>query len=242
MSKFSRPTFPRADALRALAFLGIAAGSLSGCVTDYASNDGVAFIDYHERYPIVLAEAPTSLDVYPVGGRLDALSAAKVRGFAERYRGFGSGRMVILAPAGTREANRAIVGEIRRTLYASGMRGYVTVGTYRVFDGTIANPVRLVFRGLKAEVRSPCGVWPSDVASASSIQGWKNESYENFGCATQSTLAAEIDDPRDVVQQRASSPPDEEMRLRAIGAVRKGQDPGTDWKTQNTAIGTVGGG
>jgi hypothetical protein len=32
------------------------------------------------------------------------------------------------------------------------------------------------------------------------------------------------------------------MRLRAIGNVRKGQDPGTEWKTQTTTIGTVGGG
>jgi pilus assembly protein CpaD len=91
-------------------------------------------------------------------------------------------------------------------------------------------------------VRAHCGEWPSDLASGTSIQTWKNDNYENFGCATQSTLAAQIDDPRDLASQRASTPPDEEMRLRAIGAVRRGSDPGTDWKTQNTAIGTVGGG
>jgi hypothetical protein len=28
--------------------------------------------------------------------------------------------------------------------------------------------------------------------------------------------------------------------MRAIGDVRLGQDPGTSWKTQNTAIGQVG--
>ena len=44
MSKSSRPTLPSAGTLRALACLGIAACSLSGCVTEYASNDGVAFI------------------------------------------------------------------------------------------------------------------------------------------------------------------------------------------------------
>jgi pilus assembly protein CpaD len=101
--------------------------------------------------------------------------------------------------------------------------------------------VRLVFQGLKAVVPSRCGQWPSDLTSASSLQGWKNESYENFGCATQSMLAAQVDDPRDLTVQRASTPPDENMRLRAIAAVRKGEDPGTNWKTQNTAIGTVGG-
>jgi pilus assembly protein CpaD len=99
-----------------------------------------------------------------------------------------------------------------------------------------------VFQGLKAEVASRCGEWPTDIASGSSIDGWKNTGYPNFGCATQAGLAAQIADPRDLVQARASTPPDETMRLRAIQQVRKGQDPGTDWKTQNTTIGTVGGG
>ena len=62
----------------------------------------------------------------------------------------------------------------------------------------------------------------------------------NFGCATQAALAGQVDDPRDLVQARASSPPDEAMRLRAIEQVRKGADPGTDWKNSLTAIGTVG--
>ena len=70
----------------------------------------------------------------------------------------------------------------------------------------------------------------------------KNQSYPNFGCATQSALAAQIDDPRDLVQARGSTPPDETMRLRAIQKVRQGEDPGTNWKTTTTTIGTVGGG
>jgi hypothetical protein len=31
------------------------------------------------------------------------------------------------------------------------------------------------------------------------------------------------------------------MRMRAIGDVRNGEDPGTNWKTQITPIGQVGG-
>ena len=107
-------------------------------------------------------------------------------------------------------------------------------------DHTLASPVRLVFQGLKAEVASRCGQWPADLASGSSIETWKNDNYANFGCATQSALAAQIDDPRDLVQARGSTPPDEAMRLRAIGQVRKGVDPGTEWQTKNTPIGQVG--
>ena len=43
-------------------------------------------------------------------------------------------------------------------------------------------------------------------------------------------IAAQVDDPRDFVQPRALGPSDVAMRTRAIEAVRKGQDPGTQWK------------
>ena len=224
-------------------WIGATALSLSGCLTgqQYASDNQVTAVDYHERHPIVLDKAATTLDLFPVGGRLDGLSTDKLKAFAQRYRGFGAGEVTILTPAGDRAA-AALVSDIRRALYADGLRGYVAVGSYPVEDRTLASPVRLVFQGLKAEVANRCGQWPADLASGSSIEGWKNESYYNFGCATQSALAAQIDDPRDLVQARGSTPPDETMRLRAIEQVRKGTDPGTDWKVQITPIGQIGGG
>ncbi len=223
--------------------LSATALALSGCLTgvQYASDNQISASDYHERHPIVLGKAATTLDLFPVGGKLDVLSSDKVKAFAERYRDFGSGEVTILTPAGDRYSGQ-IVPDIRRELYANGLRGYVQVGSYPVEDATLASPVRLVFQGLKAHVADRCGQWPTDLASGASIESWKNQSYPNYGCATQSALAAQIDDPRDLVQARASGPPDETMRLRAIQNVRKGADPGTDWKTQTTTIGTVGGG
>ncbi len=220
--------------------LALIAASLSGCGVDYANPDTIAYRDYHERHPIVLAQAPTVVNVYPVGVGLDPQSAASVKSFAQRYREFGSGEIVILAPEGSRAAGANVVAEIRKELYANGLRGYVAVGSYSARDKTLGSPYRLAFQGLKAKVPSRCGQWPSDLASGTSVEGWKNESYENFGCATQSVLAAQVDDPRDFAHARALGPADEEMRLRAIGNVRKGVDPGTDWKTTITAIGAVG--
>ena len=221
--------------------LGAAALSLSGCLSgvQYASDNPLTAVDYHERHPIVLAQTANILDLFPVGGHLDDLSVSKVRAFAERYRNFGSGEVTILTPAGD-GASARIVPAIRRQLYADGLRGYVAVGSYPIQDRSLASPVRLMFQGLRAQVADRCGQWPTDLASGSSIDGWKNDSYPNFGCATQSAMAAQIDDPRDLVQARALAPPDTDMRMRAIQQVRKGADPGTDWKTQLTAIGAVG--
>jgi pilus assembly protein CpaD len=222
--------------------LGLSAFGLSGCGVDYASPEAVYPYDYRERHPIVLAHAPARLEVFPVRGGIDAQSKANIRSLAARYRSFGSGPMVILTPAGRHDGNLKVVNEIRRALYSSGLRGDVSVGSYPVGDPVAAAPVVVTFRSLKAVELSRCGQWPRDLDSADSIQGWKNEPYWNYGCATQSMLAAQVDDPRDLVQSRASSPPDEDMRLRAISNVRNGQDPGTNWKTTTTTIGTVGGG
>src|SRR5208282_3943081 len=92
-----------------LLLAGLAAAPLAGCGLDSARDDPVGPSDYHQRHPIVLAQAPTTLDVYPVGGGLDSQSAADIRAFAQRYRALGTGRITILAPAGAPEANAKVV-------------------------------------------------------------------------------------------------------------------------------------
>ncbi len=239
------PPLPRRSLVRALGVAGlfvVATTSLAGCGVNYASNDSAPPGDYHERYPIVVGEAPTTLDVYPSGGALDQQSIDNIRAFAQRYREFGDGRIAILAPAGERGRDARAIDQIRRALAGAGLRGYVTVGSYPDADANRASPVRLVFQGLKATVAGQCGLWPTDLASGGTIEGWKNDDYPNFGCATQATLAAQVADPRDLAQSRATGPGDVTMRLRAIGDVRNGTDPGTDWKTKLTPIGQVGAG
>jgi pilus assembly protein CpaD len=219
--------------------LGAAAMSLSGCLSgvEYLS-DNPAAAEYHEQHPIILGKGVTTLDLFPTGDKLDELTAAKLKGFAERYREFGASEITILTPAGDGHLS-SFVPQIRRELYVDGLRGYVGVSSYPAGDRTLASPIRLVYQGLKAEVADRCGKWPTDLASGSSIETWKNQHYPNFGCATQSALAAQIDDPRDLVQARASSPPDEAMRLRAIQDVRKGADPGTNWSVTTSNLGAV---
>lgn len=221
--------------------LGATALSLSGCLSGvpYATDNPATAAEYQQVHPIVLGKGVTTLDLFPTGERLDRLTLDKLKGFAERYRDFGESEITVLTPAA--EPHQAVfVSQIRRELYANGLRGYVAVSSYPPGDPTMASPIRLVYQGLRAHVADRCGQWPTDLASGTSLEGWKNQHYPNFGCATQSALAAQIDDPRDLVQSRGSTPPDEAMRLRAIQNVRKGTDPGTNWTTTVTTLGTVG--
>jgi pilus assembly protein CpaD len=229
----------KAQGLR-LSFAAAAAAILAGCGgVPYASSDPAFPGNFEQRHPIVVAAAPTSVDLYPVGGALDERSRANVRAFADRYRRYGTGAVTIETPVGT-NPNSIAVYEVRRALLAAGVKGRIAVGDYLPPNDGAAPPVRVSFTGLKAIVPTKCGQWPEDLASGSSVEGWKNEPYSNFGCATQSTVASQVDDPRDFVQPRAVGPSDVAMRTRAIEAVRNGQDPSTDWK--NAVLAPIGGG
>ena len=131
------------------------------------------------------------------------------------------------------------MADIRKELANAGLKSVVALGTYPA-PGPGVQPIKLTFRGLVAKVTTPCGRWPTDLASGSSVDGWKNNPYENFGCAYQTAIAAEVADPRDLEEPRALDPSDSQMRMRAITAVRNGSDPGTSWATKLTPIGSIG--
>jgi pilus assembly protein CpaD len=155
--------------------LGLAAGaacSLGGCGANYASSDPAFPGDFRERHPVVVASAPTSLDVFAVGGAIDARSVANIRAFAQRYRHYGSGDISILAPAGITADSRA-VHEVRMALASADANGRILFGTYGSRNRDAAAPIRLSFMGVKAIVPTACGQWPEDLASGSSVEGWK---------------------------------------------------------------------
>jgi pilus assembly protein CpaD len=232
----------RAKPAGLLAFGFIAALSLAGCQSDDLTGSIAAPDDYHLRHPIVLTNAPTTMDVFPVGqGALDESSAADVRAFAARYEKYGVGKIIVLAPAGGGPKIHAGVDAVRRVLASAGVSGRIGLGTYSRADPLLAAPIKLSFLALKAEAPPHCGQWPEDLASGSSLESWRNETYWNYGCATQTVLAAQVDDPRDFQRARSLGPSDVQMRLRAINAVRGGSDPGTAWQVQNSNIGQLGG-
>lgn len=220
--------------------------TLTGCgTTDRIKLSSVPLDDYKERHPIVLAQARTSIDLFPSGGQhgLDRHTAKQVFAFAQDYRTVGHGPVLVLLPRGRNVAeSHAMLAEIRRNLAAGGARSGVEVATYPVADARLAAPVRLSFEGLKAAVADQCGQWPRDLASGSTVDEWDNKPYWNLGCATQSMIAAQTSDPRDLVTPRGEETTDVLIRSRGIESIRKGSDPATGWQVKSSSIGTVGGG
>jgi pilus assembly protein CpaD len=199
--------------------------------------------DYHARHPILIAEAKSVLDVFPSQGhRLDSHTRKQILAFAEQYHDLGHGPVLILLPRGPHgRDDQAFIGDIRATLASGGANGGVEVSSYPVGDPRLAAPVRLSFKGIKAKVADQCGQWPSDLGSGSSVDGWENKTYWNFGCATQQMIAAQTSDPRDLVTPRGEEPADTQIRARGITSIRGGTDPATAWTVKNSSIGSVGG-
>lgn len=237
------PKISRARASRfALLALALPLGACS--TVDRAVVDAKLPEDYRARHPIVLADAPVSVDIFALGGKLDPAMRARVEGLASEAKAVAAGPIEVLFPQGAvnEHQQRAALPSIRAALAAGGATGYLSVGAYPVADPSLPAPVRLSYRTVRARVASRCGEWPADLASGSSREGWNNRPYWNYGCSYQNMLAAQTSDPRDLVEPRAQTNGDVEMRMRAIGKVRAGSDPGTTWSTKNSSIGTVGGG
>lgn len=152
------------------------------------------------------------------GGRVDSSSLGRLRAFGRKYAEFGDGPVEMSVPVGSygdKSRDRPDYSGLRRALSAEGVRD-VRIVEYPVVDPKMAAPVRLSFNGLKAKVADRCGLWPEDLASGTSLSGWQNQSYWNFGCSTQNMIATQAADPRDLVSPRGSTPADIEMRMRGI--------------------------
>ena len=239
---------PRRAARAALALAALG-GALAGCSNvDRTVATSAIPSDFHQRHPVVLADAPRSLDVFlSTGDRLDYRQRHDLEGFAAEYRAEGHGRIRVLVPRGGIDphAADATLMAVRRGLAAAGVTGSIEVGTYRVADPHLASVLRLSFLTLQAGTAAPCGDWPEDLGVGSVAFGLENRSYYNLGCATQQTLAAQVDDPRDLVRPRAEEPGDVYMRTRSIQDLRGGlnaplgQDPSTNWtQSKLTPIGS----
>lgn len=228
-------TLPAVRRGRAAVLALLAAGSLSACaMVDRTVPTGSVSPDYHMRHPVVLSNQASFLDVFPVGadGRLDRRTLAQLDVFAADYRQNGQGAVLIRTPdAPANPAGMArTIAAVEAALSHFGVRGGADVARYPVNDPRLAAPLHLSFVKLQARVASHCGDWPDDLNTGATLHGWDNRSYYNLGCATTKTLAAQIDDPRDVIAPRAEDPTDVQLRTRAIGLLRGGDDPGTSWR------------
>ena len=90
-------------------------------------------------------------------------------------------------------------------------RGYIAVQRYQSPRPDASPPIRVSYMATKAYT-DRCGRWPDDM-----LESTDNKHYEDFGCAYQNNLAAQVANPTDLLGPRRMSPIDAENRDVAIG-------------------------
>lgn len=225
------PTHRQAARLGLMAALALA---LAGCGSMRPTQKAFAPDEYQARHPIKLADGMRHIDVFATGGRLDARQARDVAEFAAEYRQRGRGGMVASVPSAG--GNPYLLSQIRAALREGGASGDLQVTSYAADPRLGAAPVRLSFVTLTAQVNSQCGLWPTDLGGSHDLESWHNRPYHNLGCAYQTMIAAQVADPIDLVRPRAEGPIDATKRTKDIEALRKDQDPSTNWKREDVKV------
>lgn len=217
MPKISSTTAGRRTRLIAAVSLTLlSAGLIAGCGTKDNLSTGSLPDDYRTRHPIVIGQADHAIDIPIASGdvRLPQGTRDVIRGFASRYANTASGPVYVLLPSGSPNAHSAsrMRGEIAAVLRSSGIpAGRLAFQSYEADPQAVSAPVRLVYSAVTAQA-GPCGEWPSDLVNNT----MQNRNYENFGCASQANLAAQIANPLDLVGPRAMSPIDAAQRSQII--------------------------
>jgi pilus assembly protein CpaD len=182
--------------------------------------------DYRTAHPITLAEVQHSLDV-PVGTgerRLTTSLRDLVRGFAQDYLALSKSTVSIAVPVSSANAGAAnnVKGEIRKVLIEAGVKSnHIVLTSYDPSDTSASAPVRLTFVAVTA-ITGECGQWPTDLFGPTIRD---NTNWENFGCATQQNLAAQIANPADLVGPRGMTPIDAQRRADVIKIYRTDGNP-----------------
>jgi pilus assembly protein CpaD len=239
----TNPGDARAKPRLLLAAVAVAA-VLAGC--NHRKADVTASIptDYKERHPIVLSEAPRSIDIYAGAGPLDLRQKDDLAAFAAEYRAHGRSQIIAEVPAHAGHGAHGHRGlhAVREALSRHGVpASLVHVRSYPAEDHTVAAPIRLSYAKLQARVPNECGHWPEDLGAANLGFSASNRTYFNLGCATQNNLAASVADPLDFERARPEGRIDTARRMEAISKLRRGQDPSTVYTNQASQLNrTVG--
>lgn len=136
---------------------------------------------------------------------------ARFDAFVADYLSRGSGSISVSAPAGP-DANAALEYFGQRLFSMGVQRSRIIVGTHQG-DGR----VEVGFIAYTAHADA-CGDWSENLGET-----YSNRPAANLGCAVQKNIAAQVADPRDLVEMRESDPADAPRRAVVLDKYEKGQ-------------------
>jgi len=189
--------------------------ALAGCMGEPAGGLGPAPLTPTQRYTLQVEPGVerVALAVHDTG--LSPRQHDALVGLANGFGIEGAPVLRIEAPAGGDTVATDFAYQIRHALEAQGVPGSrIQVLAYNAPD--VRAPVLVGYDTLRAAVPQ-CGThWTNLTRTAN------NEVSSNFGCAITSNLAAQIENPRDIVQPRGMTPADASRRSVVFADYRAG--------------------
>lgn len=175
--------------------------------------------DYRTNHPIMIGEQEASIDL-PVGATDHGATKAQVQtleGFLVNYDRHAAPSLIIMRPTGALNdmAASKAAKDFARVAKANGVpANRINITTYEVGAPDTSAPVRVSYSTIRAYTNE-CGQWPEDLTRTKD-----NKHYENFGCAYQNNIAAQMSNPNDLLGPRKPTTIDAENRAVVIDDYR----------------------
>jgi pilus assembly protein CpaD len=172
--------------------------------------------------------------IAPDGTELRQDDKDRIAALAADYRGRGIGKLTVTAPQGSPNAAAAvqIAAEMTDIAQDQGVPPRaVDIAGYHATTAQADPPIIVTYTVYRAEA-SACGDWTRNYAFAP-----LNHVTPDHGCATQNNLAAEVENPRDLITARSEQPADQGRRKTVFDQYRQGET--TSSKEDQQAKGTV---
>lgn len=156
--------------------------------------------------------------------------AAKLDAFIADYLSRGSGSISVSAPSG--QESTAAISYFGTRLFEMGVpRSRILVGTHEGPDAR----VEIGFIAYQART-NPCGDWSKNLGDTAG-----NTTPANMGCAVQTNIAAQVADPRDLIEMRPTDPSDATRRAVVLDNYEKGRvTASSKSKDQSGSVSDVG--
>ncbi|MBW3560262.1 MAG: CpaD family pilus assembly protein [Proteobacteria bacterium] len=168
-----------------------------------------------EQYPATFAQGVDEILLAP-SGALSASQAAALGELVMRWREDGEAGPITVSAAASGPAHDTAAAAAQ-ALVSFG----VPTAAVQVADvppaGPAAEPVRVGFARLEAVVADCSTRWSNLTATRN------NGVHAGFGCAVSSNFAAQVANPRDLIQPRGGAPADGERRADVMSKYRQGQ-------------------
>jgi pilus assembly protein CpaD len=175
-----------------------------------------------DRFPITVDADTATLEVRPSlsNGRLNSLDRVQIRNFVSEYKQRGHGPMRMASDGGGRSATLA---NVKSVLTGAGLSSAQIEDTsYSAKAASASASVILSFTRYIANV-SECGIWDKNMGYTQ-----RNLPWPNFGCATQSNLAAMVVDPHDLTAPRGKGKTNADRRSVVLEKYREGDISSSD--------------